>query len=754
MAEPVCFILLVDKEVQGSASDSLLNQRHALSSKRILKGSLLQGYEVPPVGGQSYGDVVKGSNRADTKQFVVKPLSGDMQFQCSSWEIGRITVPERDLLRTIATNSDRFNIYQDMNLLPYALGLKEGSLVKVRHRNHSTSPYEEVAALVQYIGPLSETEMGTQFGLELMDDAYRGQGTSDGVLGKCRYFQTDPDCAVFVPISKLVPPSTSQGASYLYKNVSLSKQELPNQPSELTSVGDIKKGTTVYLQVGNGMRRGRVVYMIVPHKETEPHAVVEMPKQDGDRMWNGMHKGYHVYTPRNGVITTFVPVSDVTTHAPEASQAHKTDTSRVARSTTAASAAAPSRSESATGKGAAGTIPGASTLAEPTCFILLVDKEVQVSASDSLLDWRHTPFSKRILKGSLLQGHEVHVGMVGGLSYGDVVKGSKRADAKRFVVEPLSGDMQFQCSSLEIGRITGLERDLLRAISVNSDRFNIYQDSDLLPYAQGLKEGSLVKVRHRNDSVSPYEEVAALVRYIGPLSETKMGTQFGLELMDDAYRGQGTSDGIYGKCRYFQTDPDCAVFVPISKLVPPSTSQGASYLYENVPRSKQELPNQPSELTSVGDIKKGTTVYLQVGNSMRRGRVVYMIVPHKETEPYATVEMPKQDGDRMWNGMHKGYHVYTPRNGVITTFVPVSDVTTHAPEASQAHKTDTSRVARSTTAASAAAPSRSESATGKGAAGTIPGASTLAEPTCFILLVDKEVQVSTKNSQRLLASRS
>ncbi|XP_038067696.1 uncharacterized protein LOC119737423 isoform X6 [Patiria miniata] len=270
--------------------------------------------------------------------------------------------------------------------------------------------------------------------------------------------------------------------------------------------------------------------------------------------------------------------------------------------------------------------------------------------------------------------------MVGGLSYGDVVKGSKRADAKRFVVEPLSGDMQFQCSSLEIGRITGLERDLLRAISVNSDRFNIYQDSDLLPYAQGLKEGSRVKVRHRNDSVSPYEEVAALVQYIGPLSETKMGTQFGLELMDDAYRGQGTSDGIYGKCRYFQTDPDCAVFVPISKLVPPSTSQGASYLYENVPRSKQELPNQPSELTSVGDIKKGTTVYLQVGNSMRRGRVVYMIVPHKETEPYATVEMPKKDGDRMWNGMHRGYHVFTPRNEVFTKFVPANNLTTLAPE--------------------------------------------------------------------------
>ncbi|XP_038067277.1 ubiquitin carboxyl-terminal hydrolase CYLD-like isoform X2 [Patiria miniata] len=317
MAEPICFILLVDKEVQGSASDSLLNQRHAPSSKRILKGSLLQGNEVLPGGGQSYGDVVKGSKRADAKRFVVKPLSGDMQFQCRSWEIGRITVPERDLLRAISTNSDRFNIYQDEDLIPYALGLKEGSSVIVRHRNDSTSPYEEVAALVRYIGPLSETEMGTYFGLELMDNAYRGQGTSDGVFGKCRYFQTDPDCAVFVPISKLVPPSTSQGTTHLYENVPRSKQELPNQPSELPSVGDIIKGTTVYLQVGNGTRRGRVVYMIVPHKETEPYAVVEMPKQEGDMMWNGIHRGYRVFTPRNDVFTTFVPVNNLTTRAPE-----------------------------------------------------------------------------------------------------------------------------------------------------------------------------------------------------------------------------------------------------------------------------------------------------------------------------------------------------------------------------------------------------------------------------------------------------
>ncbi|XP_038067617.1 uncharacterized protein LOC119737375 isoform X2 [Patiria miniata] len=315
-AEPTCFILLVDKEVQISGSDSLLYQRHAPSSKRILKGSLLQGHEVPPAGGQSYGDVVKGSKRADAKRYVVKPLSGDMQFQCSSSEIARITGAERELLRALSTDSQRLNIYQDRDLIQYALGLKEGSPVIVRHRNDSTSPYEEVAAIVRYIGPLSETEMGTQFGLELIDNAYRGQGTSDGVFGKYRYFQTDPDCALFVPISKLVPRPTSQETTYLYENVSLQKQELPNQPSELTSVGDIKKGTTVYLQVGNGTRRGRVVYMTVPHKETEPYAVVEMPKQDGP-MWNGMHKGYYVYTPRNDVFTTFVPVNNLTTRAPE-----------------------------------------------------------------------------------------------------------------------------------------------------------------------------------------------------------------------------------------------------------------------------------------------------------------------------------------------------------------------------------------------------------------------------------------------------
>ncbi|XP_022082445.1 uncharacterized protein LOC110974846 [Acanthaster planci] len=165
-AQKISFILLVDKEFKVKPSSSLLNQRHTPLTKKILKGTLLEGYEVSPAG-QKYVDKVKGVKQTETKHYIVKPLSGDLEFESNSSEVARISTQERDFLRALFTDSHRLQIYLDKDHISYALSLRGGSQVKVLHRPDSTAPYEEVTAIVRYIGPVSSPEMGTLFGLEL-----------------------------------------------------------------------------------------------------------------------------------------------------------------------------------------------------------------------------------------------------------------------------------------------------------------------------------------------------------------------------------------------------------------------------------------------------------------------------------------------------------------------------------------------------------------------------------------------------------
>ena len=144
----------MDKEIRAKATGSP-QAWHRASSKKIPRGSLLQGYE-------SLGSRSQDRDRLEASCYIVKPLSDDVEFECSSSEMAEIPFSEMELLKALPTDSLRLEIHHKKDLIAYALSLKKGSIVKVQHGK------DAVSAVVQHIGPLSGTDKGTIFGVELI----------------------------------------------------------------------------------------------------------------------------------------------------------------------------------------------------------------------------------------------------------------------------------------------------------------------------------------------------------------------------------------------------------------------------------------------------------------------------------------------------------------------------------------------------------------------------------------------------------
>ncbi|XP_033626326.1 uncharacterized protein LOC117289348 isoform X2 [Asterias rubens] len=281
----IWFVLLVDKETPAKNPSSILNQRNAPQTKKVLRGSLLTGFEFPQ--SQSRGP----------RHYIVSQLSDDVQFDCKSSEVDRVSFSEMNLLRALSTDSQRYIVHSDKSLLTYALSLKEGNSVRVKLHQ------EQLKGVVRYIGSMPGGDTGTIFGIEL-DHEHRGKGTSDGEFNKKQLFNTFPDTALFVSVHKLIPPerldSVPCGEEQTYKLKST------YQPHELRHFGEFRQGMTVFCCVGSRYIEGTIVSITMQPHEKEPVFAVEMSGTDGNEP--GYPQQYGIKPKPN---IKFVPAQDI-----------------------------------------------------------------------------------------------------------------------------------------------------------------------------------------------------------------------------------------------------------------------------------------------------------------------------------------------------------------------------------------------------------------------------------------------------------
>ncbi|XP_064393270.1 uncharacterized protein LOC135340804 isoform X2 [Halichondria panicea] len=113
-----------------------------------------------------------------------------------------------------------------------------------------------------------------------------------------------------------------------------------------------------------------------------------------------------------------------------------------------------------------------------------------------------------------------------------------------------------------VSPLNGIDLQLLKAIENPSDRFAVFSEDYKLEWGGKLKIGDQVYVRLPTPAPT---WSAGVVRYVGPVSSLP-GRNFGVEITDSRYLGKGSSDGFFGRYRYFDCDQDYGLFASLDKL--------------------------------------------------------------------------------------------------------------------------------------------------------------------------------------------
>ncbi|XP_033754126.1 ubiquitin carboxyl-terminal hydrolase CYLD-like [Pecten maximus] len=125
------------------------------------------------------------------------------------------------------------------------------------------------------------------------------------------------------------------------------------------------------------------------------------------------------------------------------------------------------------------------------------------------------------------------------------------------LLEPESTEVE--CYFDEIQQLKHQELNLLQPIPVLSERVTVFHDKIWLNEGVTLSLGDPVIV-----SLKGNPDLAGTLRYKGVLKDNT-GIQFGVELSREN-RGKGTCDGVFRKKRYFTTEANSSVFVPLNKI--------------------------------------------------------------------------------------------------------------------------------------------------------------------------------------------
>ncbi|OWF38021.1 ubiquitin carboxyl-terminal hydrolase CYLD-like isoform X2 [Mizuhopecten yessoensis] len=129
-----------------------------------------------------------------------------------------------------------------------------------------------------------------------------------------------------------------------------------------------------------------------------------------------------------------------------------------------------------------------------------------------------------------------------------------------WVLELLEPDStEVECCFDEIQQLKHQELNLLQPIPVLSERVTVFHDKTWLNEGVTLSVGDPVIV-----SLKGNPDLAGILRYKGELKDNT-GIQFGVELSREN-RGKGTCDGVFRKKRYFTTETNSSVFVPLNKI--------------------------------------------------------------------------------------------------------------------------------------------------------------------------------------------
>ena len=146
-----------------------------------------------------------GSLWSDTDRMVngrelqLRPVSGEddsegsLRVVCS--DVSELTPPMLGLLVAVREPQQRLMLFTDATWFSEGIKLQIGDPVRVTQNGRL------LAGVLCYKGPMPKSP-GTHFGVELLP-RFAGQGTTDGVFQRKRFFICDEDCAVFVPLGKI-----------------------------------------------------------------------------------------------------------------------------------------------------------------------------------------------------------------------------------------------------------------------------------------------------------------------------------------------------------------------------------------------------------------------------------------------------------------------------------------------------------------------------------------------------------------------
>ncbi|MED6293324.1 hypothetical protein CHARACLAT_009495, partial [Characodon lateralis] len=110
------------------------------------------------------------------------------------------------------------------------------------------------------------------------------------------------------------------------------------------------------------------------------------------------------------------------------------------------------------------------------------------------------------------------------------------------------------------------EADLLLACQPESDRLNLFRNTDAVQSALTLTVGTEVMVEEDG------EKLRGIIRYIGPMNHPNYshpitGRYFGIELQG-ADKGKGSTNGTFSSKKCFSCEKNCGVFAPFSRVRP------------------------------------------------------------------------------------------------------------------------------------------------------------------------------------------
>ncbi|KAI8790460.1 ubiquitin carboxyl-terminal hydrolase CYLD [Biomphalaria glabrata] len=187
--ENQCYILLVSK--YGRKKDAFNHNlqscynasKDSKDNHEILAGTLLMLVDEKP-------DNIK-------HEYILETLDLEKTFiiKCEKKEIEEIHEDIIDLIRPIPTCKERLEVYNDKNWIADGKHLKLKEQVFVKLKN-DLSEYE---GILRYKGSDITEWKGIYFGVQLVER----KGNCDGSIKKKRFFKTEPDFAVFVPLHKI-----------------------------------------------------------------------------------------------------------------------------------------------------------------------------------------------------------------------------------------------------------------------------------------------------------------------------------------------------------------------------------------------------------------------------------------------------------------------------------------------------------------------------------------------------------------------